>query len=66
MGNFDKAYLVEKDGVKFDIGYENDDFTKNFVTLLAEWRGAVVVKTNDRTAFIKGDFASAEALLQTT
>jgi HK97 family phage major capsid protein len=66
MGNFDKAYLVEKDGVKFDIGYENDDFTKNFVTLLAEWRGAVVVKTNDRTAFVKGDFVSAQALLETT
>ena len=66
MGNFDKAFLVEKDGVKYDLGYENDDFTKNFVTLRAEWRGAVVVKTNDRTAFVKGTFSTAIASLETT
>ena len=63
---FDKAFLVEKDGVKYDLGYENDDFTKNFVTLRAEWRGAVVVKTNDRTAFVKGTFSTAIASLETT
>ena len=66
MGNFDKAFLVEKDGVKYDLGYENDDFTKNFVTLRAEWRGAVVVKTKDRTAFVKGTFSTAIASLETT
>jgi HK97 family phage major capsid protein len=66
MGNFDKAFLVEKDGAKYDLGYENDDFTKNFVTLRAEWRGAVVVKTNDRTAFVKGTFSTAIASLETT
>jgi HK97 family phage major capsid protein len=66
MGNFDKAFLVEKDGVKYDLGYENDDFTKNFVTLRAEWRGAVVVKTNDRTAFVKGNIETAKTALETT
>jgi len=59
IGDFNKALLVQKDGIKMDIGLSGDDFEKNFRTILAEWRGAVVVKTNDRTAFVKGGIAAA-------
>ena len=33
-------------------------FTKNLRTILAEWRGLSLVKNNDRTAFVKGTFAT--------
>lgn len=52
VGDFSKAMLVQRQGLRFEIGEENDDFTKNLKTLLAEWRGAVVVKNNDRNCFI--------------
>ena len=63
IGDFNKALLVQKDGIKMDIGLSGDDFEKNFRTILAEWRGAVVVKTNDRTAFVKGAISTAKALI---
>ena len=47
------------------MGLGTGDFENNRVTLLSEWRGAVVVKHNDRTAFVKGDFATAKAALET-
>lgn len=65
IGDFTKAILVQKDGIKMDIGLSGDDFEKNFRTILAEWRGAVVVKNNDRTAFVKGVISTAKALLET-
>ena len=49
-----------------DIGVENDDFTRNLRTILAEWRGASLVPTNKRTAFIKGSIATALTLIETT
>lgn len=65
MADFTKATVYDKGAVSYKIGFENDDFTKNLVTILAEWRGLVVVKNNDRTAFIKGVFATAQAALET-
>jgi len=61
-----KANLYEKDGVRVEVGLDGNDFTENFRTILIEWRGAVVVETNDRTSFIKGVFATDKAALETT
>jgi hypothetical protein len=47
------------------VGLDGNDFTKNMITTLAEWRGAVVVKNNDRTAFVKGDFSDDKLALET-
>ena len=66
IGDFSKALLFEKGGLSIEMGYDADDFTKNFRTIRAEWRGAVVVKNNDRTAFVKGVFATDKAALETT
>lgn len=52
VGDFSKAMLVQRQGLRFEIGEDADDFTTNRKTLLAEWRGAVVVKNNDRNCFI--------------
>jgi len=65
VGNFDLATIYDRGMVEMSVGYENDDFTKNLVTILAEWRGLVVVKNNDRTAFVKGDFTTDKAALET-
>jgi HK97 family phage major capsid protein len=69
FGNFGPAgfaVLYEKGGITMDIGVENDDFTRNLRTILAEWRGASLVPTNKRTAFVKGSIATAKALIETT
>lgn len=65
IGNFSKSLLVSKDGMRLDIGLDADDFTKNLRTILAETRNLVIVKNNDRTAFVEGDFTTAEAALET-
>ena len=65
IGDFNKALLYEKGGLNITIGLDADDFTKNLRTIIAEWRGAMVVRNNDRTAFVKGVFATDKAALET-
>jgi len=65
MGDFNKASLYDKGSLRIEIGLDADDWTKNLRTILAEWRGALVVKNNDRTAFVKGVFATTNAALET-
>ncbi len=66
IGYFDFAELWEKGSISVQIGLDSDDFTKNTRTILAEWRGLALVKTNKRTAFVKGTFATDKATLETT
>ena len=65
VGSFDLATLYEKGSLSIEVGLDADDFTKNLRTIRAEWRGALVVKNNDRTAFVKGVFATDMAALET-
>ena len=65
VGNFALATVWDKGSINIEMGLDSDDFTKNLMTLRAEWRGAVVVKTNERSAFIKGDFTTDKAALET-
>jgi len=65
IGAFDLANVYDKGSISIEIGRDADDFTKNLVTVLAEWRGLALVKTNKRTAFIKGVFATDAAALET-
>lgn len=66
IGDFTKATMLERSGVNIQVGLDSDDFTKNFRTIRAEWRGVVYVKNNDRTAFVTGTFATDKAALETT
>jgi HK97 family phage major capsid protein len=63
VGDFSKAGVRFREGLTFDVGYENDDFTKNFVTILAEARLVQRVKSNHYPAFVKGDFAVDKAAI---
>lgn len=65
VGDFNKAGLYEKGGLQIQIGLDGNDLTLNLRTIIAEWRGAMVVKNNDRTAFVKGVFATDKAALET-
>jgi HK97 family phage major capsid protein len=59
VGDFSKANLAMREEIGIQIGYENDDFTKNLVTILAEIRAVQYIKTNHLNAFVKGTFAAA-------
>lgn len=65
VGDFTKSGVRFREGIVFDIGYENDDFTKNFVTILAEARLVHRVKSNHYGAFVTGTFSTAKAALET-
>lgn len=59
IGDFTKSGVRFKEGVTINVGYENDDFTKNLVTILAEARLVHRVKSNHYGAFVYGDFSDA-------
>lgn len=66
VGNFALATLYDKGAISVTMGVDGNDFTKNLRTIIAEYRGAMVVKNNDRTAFVKGTFATCKAALETS
>jgi len=66
-GDFTKATVFDKGSITVEVGRDSDDFTKNLVTVRAEWRGANVLRTNQLTAFVTGviatDIAALEAIV---
>ncbi len=58
-----KGNLRVREDVTLNIGYENDDFTKNLVTILAETRVAFYIKSQHVKAFVYGNFTTAKAAL---
>ena len=65
MGDFTKANVDYKKGFTVEIGYNADNFVKNFKTIRGEVRAVCYVETNDRTSFVYGNFATAKAALET-
>jgi len=63
MDSTKAAYKI-REATTVAIGYENDDFTKNLVTVLAEKRHVLVVKSNHTKAFVTGTFAAAKLALE--
>ena len=59
VGDFKKATLAIREDVNIQIGYVNDDFIRNLVTILAEMRAVLYVKSNWLNAFVKGTFSAA-------
>jgi hypothetical protein len=50
--------------MSLQVGYVNDDFQRNMVTILAEMRLCHYVKNNQVGAFVTGDFATAIAAIE--
>lgn len=65
VGDFTKSNLGIREDVNIQVGYEDNDFTKNLVTILAELRAVHYIKSNHVAAFVKGTFSTAKALLET-
>jgi len=65
MGDFTKANVDYKKGFTVEIGYNADNFVKNFKTIRGEVRAVCYVENNDRSCFVKGNFATAKAALET-
>jgi HK97 family phage major capsid protein len=65
IGDLNKALIAEKGGISVDVGLDGNDFTKNMRTIIAEWRGEVIIENNDTTAFVYGVFATTNAALET-
>lgn len=64
IGDFSKCNLAMREEINIQVGYENDDFTKNLVTILGELRATHYIKTNHQGAFLKGTFATVAAALE--
>ncbi len=64
VGDFTRSNLRIREDLNVQVGYVNDDFTKNLITILCEARAAHFVKVNHYGAFVKGDFATAKAALE--
>jgi len=65
IGNFALSTVYDKGSIRVEVGRDGNDFTKNMITVLAEWRGLNIVKTNQRSAFVAGVFATNKASLET-
>jgi HK97 family phage major capsid protein len=65
VGAFNLATLYDLGTLSVQMGIDGNDWTKNLRTIIAEYRGAMVVKNNDRTAFVKGTFSTDKASLET-
>jgi len=59
-----KSNLRVREDMNIQVGFVNDDFTKNLVTILCECRATHFVKTNDYGAVISGEFDVAKAELE--
>jgi HK97 family phage major capsid protein len=65
VGDFTKSIVRLRKDAQISVGHENDDFTKNLVTILCEMRGVHYIKSNHTKAFVKGTFATTNAALET-
>lgn len=65
IGDFTKSNLRMREDMNISVGYVDDDFTNNLMTILCEARACHFVKTNHFGAFVTGNFAAAKAALET-
>ena len=56
MGDFSYLNIRDVWGLSITIGWENDDFTKNLVTVIAEKRLMCYIKSQYKTAFVKDTY----------
>jgi HK97 family phage major capsid protein len=63
VGDFSKDVLAIREEINIQVGYVNDDFTKNLVTILAEMRAVNYIKSNNLGAFVRGTFATVKTAI---
>ena len=63
VGDFTKCNVRMREAMKLQVGYVNDDFQRNMVTILCEARLVEYVKNNDVDAFVSDSIATAIAAI---
>ena len=58
MGDFRYLFIRDYVVLSLNFGWENDDFTKNLVTILGEKRMLAYIKSQYKTAFVTDTFAN--------
>ena len=64
LGDWTKLNIRDYISFEITLGWENDDFTKNLITVLGEKRLMSYIKEHQKTAFIYGDFATIKAAIE--
>ena len=59
VGDMKRDFLKMREAINVQVGYVNDDFKRNMVSILAEARLVNYIKLNDTGAFVKGTIATA-------
>ena len=63
IGDFTKSNLRMREDLNIQVGYVNEDFTNNMMTVLCEARACHFVKSNYVGAFVTGTFATDKGVL---
>jgi HK97 family phage major capsid protein len=63
VGEMPRDTFKVRESINMSVGYVNDDFARNMVTILAESRFVNYVKNNQKFAFVKGNIATAIAAI---
>lgn len=66
IGDFTKSNVRVRQNLGIQVGYENDDFTKNLVTIICEMRLTHFIKANHANAFVYDSFATAKAAISSS
>ena len=61
LGDFTKSHVRTYEPLSIEMGFENDDFTKNLVTLRASSRVHHYIKSNEVSAFVYDQFSVVKA-----
>lgn len=59
VGDMTKSNYRIREDITLEFGLENDDFSRNLITILAELRGVHYIKNNHKNAFLQGKFSDA-------
>ena len=63
VGDLKRDNLKIREAMNLTFGYENDDFTRNMISIICEARAVNYIRANDTGAFVKGTIAAAKAAL---
>ena len=66
LGDMSKVNVRFRNDMTLDVGLDQDDFTRNMITILAEARLVQYVKRNQKNAFVIGTFSTDIAALTPT
>lgn len=58
VGDFSKLQILDREPLRVEIGWENDDFSKNLVTVVVEKRLMAFIKNQHINAFVSDTFSN--------